>query len=539
MNIDAPITLPPAISINAPLTLPGRIVIHAPITLGGGAPLTNARVNAALAVDPAASRAAIGLGSAATASTTDFAAVIHGHVISDITGLQTALDGKQPAGNYVTTADARLTDAREWTAETVSQAEAEAGSATTRRAWTAQRVRQAIAAWWAASAFKTKLDGIATGATANATDAQLRDRSTHTGTQTTDTISGLDSALSLLDEQIAQKQPLGDYIIEGDSRLTDAREWTASTVTQAEAEAGSATTRRAWTAQRVRQAIEAWFLTLAVAFRNFLANPTSANFALWLSDANGTAGGFVRAQGATLANPTITGSISGSAVPSVLQNQAGSTRPICILFEDFPGIAGAGTHPWNDSGTGSTDAMATGGAGQFMGTCRLVTGTTSGNSRTRSLGIATSTVFIGAIVRYGFAIPDITSVNIGLGFAAGGSTCQLFYASASNSGQWTLITNAGVTTFTAATPQAGNYFSGKRYQLEIERISTTQTRILLEIADFNLANWSTVFSGTVTHGAVSANWGESTPSFGVTTQTNAARTLIVDWASLRLPMIIR
>lgn len=34
--------------------------------------------------------------------------------------------------------------AAEWTAETVSQAEAEAGTATTRRAWTAQRVRQAI-----------------------------------------------------------------------------------------------------------------------------------------------------------------------------------------------------------------------------------------------------------------------------------------------------------------------------------------------------------------------------------------------------------
>lgn len=37
-----------------------------------------------------------------------------------------------------------LPGASEWTAETVSQAEAEAGTATTRRAWTAQRVRQAI-----------------------------------------------------------------------------------------------------------------------------------------------------------------------------------------------------------------------------------------------------------------------------------------------------------------------------------------------------------------------------------------------------------
>lgn len=147
--------------------------------------------------------------------------------------------------------DTRLTDAREWTATTVSQTEAETGTATTRRAWTSQRVRQAIAAWRAGSADKTKLDGIqagaqvnvatnlaqgtrtttavpitsstgtsatlgaattslagvmtsadktkldgiAAGATANATDAQLRDRSTHTGTQAISTVTGLQTAL--------------------------------------------------------------------------------------------------------------------------------------------------------------------------------------------------------------------------------------------------------------------------------------------------------------------------------------------------------
>lgn len=98
--------------------------------------------------------------------------------------------------NYAKSDDARLTNAREWTAETVSQVEAEAGTATTRRAWTALRVFQAIAAWWAASAAKTKLDGIAAGATANATDAQLRDRATHTGTQAISTVSGLQTALN-------------------------------------------------------------------------------------------------------------------------------------------------------------------------------------------------------------------------------------------------------------------------------------------------------------------------------------------------------
>jgi len=86
--------------------------------------------------------------------------------------------------------DARFTDAREWTAATVDQAEAEAGSSTTRRAWTAQRVFQSIAAWWAASAAKTKLDGIATGATANSADATLLARANHTGTQAGSTVTG-------------------------------------------------------------------------------------------------------------------------------------------------------------------------------------------------------------------------------------------------------------------------------------------------------------------------------------------------------------
>ena len=47
----------------------------------------------------------------------------------------------------------------------------------------------------ASDAAATKLATIATGATANATDAQLRDRATHTGTQAISTVSGLQVAL--------------------------------------------------------------------------------------------------------------------------------------------------------------------------------------------------------------------------------------------------------------------------------------------------------------------------------------------------------
>lgn len=45
------------------------------------------------------------------------------------------------------------------------------------------------------AAHSTKLTGIATGATANATDVQLRDRGTHTGAQAISTVTGLQGAL--------------------------------------------------------------------------------------------------------------------------------------------------------------------------------------------------------------------------------------------------------------------------------------------------------------------------------------------------------
>lgn len=57
-------------------------------TLAGRALLTGA--------DAAAQRTSLGLGTAATANSTSFAAATHGHAISDVSGLQTALDAKAP-----------------------------------------------------------------------------------------------------------------------------------------------------------------------------------------------------------------------------------------------------------------------------------------------------------------------------------------------------------------------------------------------------------------------------------------------------------
>ncbi|MES2631299.1 MAG: hypothetical protein V4611_05070 [Patescibacteria group bacterium] len=61
------------------------------------------------------------------------------------------------------------------------------GSATV----TADQVTETASNKVLTAAERTKLAGIPSGATVNATDAQLRDRSTHTGTQTLSTISGV------------------------------------------------------------------------------------------------------------------------------------------------------------------------------------------------------------------------------------------------------------------------------------------------------------------------------------------------------------
>ncbi len=56
------------------------------------------------------------------------------------------------------------------------------------------------------SADKAKLDGIAENATANSTDSQLRDRSTHTGTQAISTVSGLQAALGAATDTLTTLQ---------------------------------------------------------------------------------------------------------------------------------------------------------------------------------------------------------------------------------------------------------------------------------------------------------------------------------------------
>lgn len=118
------------------------------------------------------------------------APLAHTHSISDVMGLQAALDAKAASAHTHAIADTTGLQAALDTKLTEAQADV-------RYAASAHSHANATsgAAGFMSSGDKAKLDGIASGATANSSDAQLRDRSTHTGAQAISTVTGLQSAL--------------------------------------------------------------------------------------------------------------------------------------------------------------------------------------------------------------------------------------------------------------------------------------------------------------------------------------------------------
>ena len=197
-------------------------------TAGGGS-MTGAQIATALFAEPDTNRYTdaeeaklAGIAAGATANATnaqlrDRATHTGAQAISTVTGLQTALDAK--AGTAIATtsasglmsaadktkvdgvaanATANATDAqlRDRATHTGAQAiSTVTGLQTALDAKAGTAVATTTVNGLMSAADKTKLNGIATGATVNATDAQLRDRSTHTGTQDISTVSGLQTAL--------------------------------------------------------------------------------------------------------------------------------------------------------------------------------------------------------------------------------------------------------------------------------------------------------------------------------------------------------
>lgn len=263
----------------------------------GPSSVTPIAVQTALSADQAAGRAALALGTAATTDASDYDPA--GAASAAITAHESASD---PHPQYTTASEAAaaapvqsvagragdvtLTTAdisglgTAATANTADFATAAQGAT----ADTALQPADGLAALDSAAA--TKLGGIATGATANATDAQLRDRATHTGTQSYTTITGLGDSATRNVGATAGTVAAGD-----DARLSDAREWTADTVTQVEAEEGTGTARKAWSVQRVWQAIAAWWAGYSSAIGRALVTAADKATARGAIDALATTGG--------------------------------------------------------------------------------------------------------------------------------------------------------------------------------------------------------------------------------------------------------
>ena len=136
-----------------------------------------------------------------TGKPTSFPPGAHAHAIADVTGLQTALDAKPDGEDFTAAEKTKLSGIA--TGATANSPDAQLRDRTTH---TGSQPISTISGLQTAldskadgedytSAEKTKLAGIATGATANSTDAQLRDRSSHTGSQAISTITGLQAAL--------------------------------------------------------------------------------------------------------------------------------------------------------------------------------------------------------------------------------------------------------------------------------------------------------------------------------------------------------
>jgi microcystin-dependent protein len=188
-----------------------------------------------------------------------------------VDGRDVSVDGTK-LDTIETSATADQTDAEIETAynnqvSVVSQAAAEAGTATTAERWTPQRVSQAIAALETAAlsaaaiktlyesnsntneyddAEQTKLAGIETSATADQTGAEIKTAYEAEANAYTDT---KDTKLSGIETSATADQ--------SDAEIETAYNNQVAVVSQAAAEAGTSTTAERWSPLRIAQAIAA------------------------------------------------------------------------------------------------------------------------------------------------------------------------------------------------------------------------------------------------------------------------------------------
>lgn len=152
--------------------------------------------------------------------------------ISTITGLQAALDARAPKENPTFTGTVSgISKAMVGLPNVDNTADVDKPVSTAQQAALANKVDKVAGKGLSTedftSAEKAKLEGVAAQATKNATDAQLRDRSTHTGTQAISTVAGLQGALDgrLKLRTFANAEPTGGAPGDTWVNTSDSRAW--------------------------------------------------------------------------------------------------------------------------------------------------------------------------------------------------------------------------------------------------------------------------------------------------------------------------
>jgi hypothetical protein len=325
------------------------------------------------------------------------------------------------------TVEARANHTGTQLAATISDLSASVSANTDVVANTAARHTHANSAVLAATtasfltADETKLDGIATGATANATNAELRTRSSHTGTQLASTISDFASTVSAVT----------DVVNNTAARHTHANKAILDTYTQTETNLADAVTKKhAHANSAVLDATTASFLT---------ADETKLDAIEALADVTDAA------------NVSAAGALMTSAAPELIRDTIGTAL-----------VAGGGIGiTVNDGSDTITVAQPplqrTGITPIIMIDNRIVTGAEFGRgayAQADTFDVPTTTIaLMDFYVPYAISI-DALGVNVGTLDAGGTLRLGLFQMSADGSTHTLLVDAGTVDTDTAVAKQA-------------------------------------------------------------------------------------
>lgn len=240
------------------------------------------------------------------------------------------------------------------------------------------------------TALKSKLDGVATGATKNATDAQLRNRSSHTGTQAISTVSGLQTAL---DGKQGNLVAGSNISISGNT--ISSTNTTYTKMSQAEATAGTATTSRTIDAKVLAQTIDNAVSGEVSANAlvksenlNDLPNKATARSNLGLGNVSNTSDANKPISTATQSALNAKLGASANAVSATKLN---TSRTLRVDLASTTARGFDGTANVTDIGTSGTLPVSRGGTG---GTTQAAarTGLGLGAAATRGVGTSSSSV---------------------------------------------------------------------------------------------------------------------------------------------------